>query len=128
MRVDVNDEHRDGIPLSGLGGTLPNTEPCKKVRPFLEGPMSKGGQNIPKVDKDGFVIEEPRPPAPMGSGGSTIQAPKQGIAPGFNFEKMKKDFVLKALFYYQGNRTHASKALGISARTLQRWLKDWGIK
>jgi hypothetical protein len=42
-----------------------------RVRPLTEGPMSKGGQNIPEVDADGFIKCGPRPPAPQGSGGAT---------------------------------------------------------
>jgi hypothetical protein len=47
------------------------------VRPLTEGPMSKGGQNIPEVDADGFIKCGPRPPTPQGSGGAAYRQSKE---------------------------------------------------
>ena len=42
-------------------------------------------------------------------------------------ENLEKSAILRALDQCQGNRTRAAEALGISVRTLQRRLHDWGI-
>jgi len=40
---------------------------------------------------------------------------------------LERDAVMRALEVCQGNRTKAAEALGISVRTLQRKLKQWGV-
>jgi DNA-binding NtrC family response regulator len=40
--------------------------------------------------------------------------------------ELERAAVMRALKLCQGNRTHAAKALGISVRTLQRKLRQWG--
>jgi len=42
-------------------------------------------------------------------------------------EDLEKSAILRALEQCQGNRTRAAQNLGISVRTLQRRLHDWGI-
>jgi DNA-binding NtrC family response regulator len=42
-------------------------------------------------------------------------------------EQLERAAVKQTLDRFEGNRTHAAEELGISVRTLQRRLKDWGI-
>jgi len=49
------------------------------------------------------------------------------VPPGTTLEELEHAAVEQALEHYEGNRTHAAKALGISVRTLQRKLKAWRI-
>lgn len=59
------------------------------------------------------------------SGGPIVQ----GVAPATegNLQDLERIAILSALDRFQGNRTRASEALGISVRTLQRKLKQWGM-
>ncbi len=41
-------------------------------------------------------------------------------------ESIKKAAMVRALEQFDGNRTRAAEFLGISVRTLQRKLRDWG--
>lgn len=43
-------------------------------------------------------------------------------------EDLEREAIRQALSRYQGNRTHAAESLGISVRTLQRRLKEWGME
>jgi hypothetical protein len=64
--------------LSRLESLSAGTAPRELgVRPLTEGPMSKGGQNIPEVDADGFLVLGPRPPTPQGSGGAAYRQSKE---------------------------------------------------
>jgi len=45
---------------------------------------------------------------------------------GARLEAMKRTAMLEAIAQFGGNRTRAAEFLGISVRTLQRKLKDWG--
>jgi DNA-binding NtrC family response regulator len=42
-------------------------------------------------------------------------------------KEVEKDMILRTLDETAGNRTHAAKQLGISRRTLQLKLKEYGI-
>jgi DNA-binding NtrC family response regulator len=48
-------------------------------------------------------------------------------AAGARLESVKRSTILKALDQFDGNRTRAAEFLGISVRTLQRKLRDWGM-
>jgi DNA-binding NtrC family response regulator len=48
-------------------------------------------------------------------------------AAGPMLEDVKRAAMLRALDQFQGNRTRAAEYLGISVRTLQRKLKEWGL-
>jgi DNA-binding NtrC family response regulator len=60
-----------------------------------------------------------------------IAADKQRDAPyievpkDFTLEDVEKTIVCQTLDRHRGNRTHTARALGISVRTLERWLKRW---
>jgi DNA-binding NtrC family response regulator len=43
-------------------------------------------------------------------------------------EDLQREVILRTLRQFEGNRTHAAEALGISVRTLQRRLKEWGFR
>jgi DNA-binding NtrC family response regulator len=55
-----------------------------------------------------------------------LDAPGEG-APVGRLEVLKRSAILAALDQADGNRTRAAAALGISVRTLQRKLRDWGM-
>jgi DNA-binding NtrC family response regulator len=47
-------------------------------------------------------------------------------AAGARLESVKRSAILQALEQFDGNRTRAAEFLGISVRTLQRKLREWG--
>ncbi|MGD8519874.1 MAG: sigma-54 dependent transcriptional regulator [Desulfobacterales bacterium] len=49
------------------------------------------------------------------------------LSPGRSLKEVEKDMILRTLEETGGNRTHAAKILGISRRTLQLKLKEYGI-
>lgn len=51
-----------------------------------------------------------------------------GLEPGGTIKDFEKRLILNTLRNYDGNRTKAAKALGISVRTLQYKLKNWKDK
>ena len=55
------------------------------------------------------------------------QAPRVDLTPGRSLKEVEKDMILRTLDETGGNRTHAAKLLGISRRTLQLKLKEYGI-
>ncbi len=59
------------------------------------------------------------------TGGET--APEPAFAPGLSLKAMEKQMILRTLEETAGNRTRAAEILGISRRTLQNKLKEYGI-
>jgi two-component system response regulator HydG len=49
------------------------------------------------------------------------------LKPGLSLKEMEKQMILRTLEETEGNRTHAAEILGISRRTLQNKLKEYGI-
>lgn len=49
------------------------------------------------------------------------------LTPGRSLKEIEKEMILRTLEDTNGNRTHAAKILGISRRTLQLKLKEYGI-
>ena len=49
------------------------------------------------------------------------------LSPGRSLKAVEKEMILRTLEDANGNRTHAAKILGISRRTLQLKLKEYGI-
>jgi two-component system response regulator HydG len=49
------------------------------------------------------------------------------LSPGRSLKEVEKDMILRTLEETGGNRTHAARILGISRRTLQLKLKEYGI-
>jgi two-component system response regulator HydG len=50
------------------------------------------------------------------------------LTPGRKLKDVEKDMIIRTLEMTGGNRTHAANILGISRRTLQLKLKDYGIR
>jgi two-component system response regulator HydG len=50
------------------------------------------------------------------------------LTPGRTLKEVEKDMIIRTLEMASGNRTRAANILGISRRTLQLKLKDYGIK
>ena len=63
---------------------------------------------------------KPRPVGPEGAGKATKSS-------GRSLKEVEKEMILKTLEDMGGNRTHTAEMLGISRRTLQLKLKDYGI-
>ena len=49
------------------------------------------------------------------------------LTPGRSLKELEKVMILRTLEEAGGNRTHAARKLGISRRTLQLKLKEYGI-
>ena len=49
------------------------------------------------------------------------------LTPGRSLKEVEKAMILRTLEETGGNRTHAARILGITRRTLQLRLKDYGI-
>ncbi len=49
-------------------------------------------------------------------------------APGFDLRTLERETIVRALDHANGNRTHASAALGISVRTLRNKIREYGLR
>lgn len=56
-----------------------------------------------------------------------IKATYVNLSPGRTLKDVEKDMIIRTLEETGGNRTHAAKILGISRRTLQLKLKEYGL-
>ena len=61
-----------------------------------------------------------------------VQASVEGgegaaLTGGKTMREVERDTIIKTLRQTDGNRTHAAKILGISRRTLQNKIKEYGI-
>lgn len=56
-----------------------------------------------------------------------VKATYVNLSPGRTLKDVEKDMIIRTLEETAGNRTHAAKILGISRRTLQLKLKEYGI-
>jgi two-component system response regulator HydG len=56
-----------------------------------------------------------------------LKATQIDLRPGRSLKEVEKDMIIRTLEETGGNRTHAAKILGISRRTLQLKLKEYGI-
>jgi two-component system response regulator HydG len=56
-----------------------------------------------------------------------LDEPQIDLTPGRSLKEVEKAMILRTLEETGGNRTHAAKILGISRRTLQLKLKEYGI-
>jgi two-component system response regulator HydG len=56
-----------------------------------------------------------------------VKATYVDLSPGRTLKDVEKDMIIRTLEETAGNRTHAAKILGISSRTLQLKLKEYGI-
>jgi two-component system response regulator HydG len=53
--------------------------------------------------------------------------PEIDLIPGKSLKEVEREMILRTLEETGGNRTHAARILGISRRTLQLKLKEYGI-
>jgi len=58
---------------------------------------------------------------------SEVKATYVNLSPGRTLKDVEQDMIIRTLEDTGGNRTHAAKILGISRRTLQLKLKEYGI-
>lgn len=56
----------------------------------------------------------------------SVARQQANVKPDANLHDLERLAILSALDRFQGNRTRAAESLGISVRTLQRKLKQWG--
>jgi two-component system response regulator HydG len=56
-----------------------------------------------------------------------LKASRLDLSPGRSLKEVEKVMILRTLEETGGNRTHAARILGISRRTLQLKLKEYGI-
>ncbi len=61
------------------------------------------------------------------TGDPLSQEIREGIRPGMTIKEMERELIIKTLEENDANRTHTSKVLGITRRTLQHKLKEYGI-
>jgi len=69
------------------------------------------------------------PPDLTAPGSTTPAALRDDFDPpvGSRLQRLERSAILQALEQQGGNRTRAAEVLGISVRTLQRRLKEWGV-
>ncbi|WP_010586336.1 sigma-54-dependent transcriptional regulator [Schlesneria paludicola] len=110
--------NRPGIELSGeLREFLQNYEwpgNVRQLRNAIENMVVMGKQNPLSIeDLPAYLSGNPA-------------APKSELFVGESpLQSLERSAILSALDRFQGNRTRAAEALGISVRTLQRKLKAW---
>ena len=56
-----------------------------------------------------------------------LKEPRLNLSAGRSLKEVEKEMILRTLTETGGNRTHAASILGISRRTLQLKLKEYGI-
>jgi two-component system response regulator HydG len=56
-----------------------------------------------------------------------LKEPSLSLSAGRSLKEVEKEMILRTLAETGGNRTHAANILGISRRTLQLKLKEYGI-
>jgi two-component system response regulator HydG len=56
-----------------------------------------------------------------------LKSTSLNLGPGRSLKEVEKEMILRTLEETGGNRTHAASILGISRRTLQMKLKEYGI-
>jgi DNA-binding NtrC family response regulator len=99
--------------------TYPWPENVRELKNTLEG-MAVLSEEAVLTERDlPYAILAGRPPAESESTG--------GVTARGRLEDMERDLILKALEECRGNRTHAAARVGISVRTLQRKLRQWGV-
>ena len=66
-------------------------------------------------------------PEPIQAAAGTAEVNPIGLHAGRSLKDMEREMIMRTLNETGGNRTHAAKILGISRRTLQLKLKDYGM-
>ena len=47
---------------------------------------------------------------------------------GASLADVQKEYTIRVLERFEGNRTHTARTLGVAVRTLQRKLSEWGVQ
>ncbi|MCX5860958.1 MAG: sigma-54 dependent transcriptional regulator [Desulfomonile sp.] len=77
---------------------------------------------------DDYVPFSELPEAIRGATGDPVFGEiRDGIQPGITIREMEKELIIKTLEDNEGNRTRTARILGITRRTLQLKLKEYGI-
>lgn len=77
---------------------------------------------------DEYVSYSELPESISGETANTIPTTSRaGIAPGMTIRELEKELILVTLEHNDGNRTRSAGFLGITRRTLQNKLKEYGI-
>lgn len=80
------------------------------------------------LTSDDYVPFAELPEAIRGATGDQVFVGiREGFQPGMTIREMEKELIIKTLEDNEGNRTRTSRVLGITRRTLQLKLKEYGI-
>jgi two-component system response regulator HydG len=79
------------------------------------------------LTRDDYVPFSELPEAIRGTDGDLADQFREGIRPGMTIREMEKELIIKTLEDNDGNRTRTSRVLGITRRTLQHKLKEYGL-
>jgi two-component system response regulator HydG len=80
------------------------------------------------LTRDDYVPFSELPEAIRGADGDLLPDQfREGIRPGMTIREMEKELIIKTLEDNDGNRTRTSRVLGITRRTLQHKLKEYGL-
>ncbi|MBI4963003.1 MAG: sigma-54-dependent Fis family transcriptional regulator [Desulfomonile tiedjei] len=80
------------------------------------------------LTRDDYVPFSELPEAIRGTDGDPLSDQfREGIRPGMTIREMEKELIIKTLEDNDGNRTRTSRVLGITRRTLQHKLKEYGL-
>ena len=73
------------------------------------------------------ILPEHLPP-PLDEGNGVEGAGGTGVNPGWTLEEVERDLIEKTLRQFNGNRTHAARALGLSRCVIQLKIKKFGLE
>ncbi|MBI5572413.1 MAG: sigma-54-dependent Fis family transcriptional regulator [Desulfomonile tiedjei] len=80
------------------------------------------------LSRDDYVPFSELPlPVREATGDSDVKEIREGLRPGMTIREMEKELIVKTLEENDGNRTRTARVLGITRRTLQHKLKEFGI-
>ena len=80
------------------------------------------------LSRDDYVPFSELPlPIREATGDSDVKEIREGLRPGMTIREMEKELIVKTLEDNDGNRTRTARVLGITRRTLQHKLKEFGI-
>jgi len=80
------------------------------------------------LTRDDYVPFSELPEPVRGTDGDPLSDQfREGIRPGMTIREMEKELIIKTLEDNDGNRTRTSRVLGITRRTLQHKLKEYGL-
>lgn len=77
------------------------------------------------LEKGDRITPEAFPPNLQGPAGAAKHQPM--VSAGRNLKEMEREMILNTLSSLEGNRTKTAETLGISRRTLQNKLKEYGV-